>query len=100
MQLVEDQSEQLTGVLPKTYTMFADDLLRELLRIFNNKTIDEVGGRPAHADHYTPQDREHFEQYLQGQLAKITIPDKDEAFLRERMLTMYANPVRNYQAAL
>jgi len=44
MQLVEDQSEQLTGVLPKTYTMFADDLLRELLRIFNNKTIDEIGG--------------------------------------------------------
>ena len=44
MQLVEDQSEQLTGVLPKTYTMFSDDLLRELLRIFNNKTIDEVGG--------------------------------------------------------
>jgi len=44
MQLVEDQSEQLTGVLPKTYMMFSDDLLRELLRIFNNKTIDEVGG--------------------------------------------------------
>lgn len=44
MQLVEEQSEQLTGVLPKTYTMFADDLLADLLRIFNNKTIDEVGG--------------------------------------------------------
>ncbi|OKZ19445.1 MAG: N-6 DNA methylase [Bacteroides sp. 43_108] len=44
MQLVEEQSEQLTGVLPKTYTMFTDDLLRELLRIFNNKTIDEIGG--------------------------------------------------------
>ncbi len=44
MQLVEEQSEQLIGVLPKTYTMFADDLLRELLRIFNNKTIDEIGG--------------------------------------------------------
>ena len=44
MQLVEEQSEQLTGVLPKTYTMFADELLRELLRIFNNKTIDEIGG--------------------------------------------------------
>jgi type I restriction enzyme M protein len=44
MQLVEDQSKQLAGVLPKTYTMFADDLLRELLRIFNNKTIDQVGG--------------------------------------------------------
>ena len=44
MHLVEEQSEQLTGILPKTYTEFADDLLAELLRIFNNKTIDEVGG--------------------------------------------------------
>ncbi len=44
MQLVEKQSEQLTGILPKSYTMFADDLLADLLRIFNNKTIDEVGG--------------------------------------------------------
>ena len=44
MQLVEEQSEQLTGVLPKNYTMFADDLLSDLLRIFNNKTIDDVGG--------------------------------------------------------
>ncbi|MBR3939632.1 MAG: N-6 DNA methylase [Bacteroidales bacterium] len=44
MQLVEEQSEQLTGVLPKSYTMFADDLLGDLLRIFNNQTIDEVGG--------------------------------------------------------
>ena len=44
MQLVEAQSEQLIGILPKSYTMFADDLLSDLLRIFNNKTIDEVGG--------------------------------------------------------
>ena len=44
MQLVEEQSEQLIGVLPKSYTMFADDLLSDLLRIFNNQTIDEVGG--------------------------------------------------------
>lgn len=44
MMLVEAQSEQLMGILPKTYTMFSDDLLRELLRIFNNKTLDEIGG--------------------------------------------------------
>ncbi len=34
MELVEEQSEQLTGVLPKDYTIFSDDLLAELLRIF------------------------------------------------------------------
>ncbi|MGM9759641.1 MAG: N-6 DNA methylase [Parabacteroides sp.] len=44
MTLVEEQSEQLTGILPKSYTMFSDELLRELLRIFNNKTLDEIGG--------------------------------------------------------
>ena len=52
-----------------------------------------------YADHYTATDKERFELYLQGQLAKIDIPNKDEAFLRERMLTMYANPVRNYLKA-
>ncbi len=44
MELVEAQSEQLTGVLPKDYTMFSDELLAELLRIFNNSALDEVGG--------------------------------------------------------
>ena len=44
MQLIEDQSEQLIGVLPKSYTDFSDELLSELLRIFNNSALDEVGG--------------------------------------------------------
>ena len=48
---------------------------------------------------YTSDDVERFEKYLAGQLAKINIPNKDEAFLRERMLTMYANPLRNYLKA-
>lgn len=44
MALVEAQSEQLDGVLPKEYTMFSDELLSELLRIFNNKSLDDVDG--------------------------------------------------------
>lgn len=44
MNLVEAQSEQLIGVLPKEYTAFNDDLLAELLRIFNDKRLDEIGG--------------------------------------------------------
>lgn len=44
MILLEQQSEQLSGVLPKEYTMFSDELLAELLRIFNNSALDEVGG--------------------------------------------------------
>lgn len=44
MALIEQQSEQLTGVLPKSYTDFSDELLVELLRIFNNSALDDVGG--------------------------------------------------------
>lgn len=44
MSLIEEQSEQLAGVLPKTYTDFSDGVLSELLRIFNNSALDNVGG--------------------------------------------------------
>ena len=44
MEKIEAQSEQLIGVLPKEYTMFTNDILAELLRIFNNSALDEVGG--------------------------------------------------------
>lgn len=44
MELIEQQSEQLVGVLPKDYTIFSDALLAELLRIFNNNALDDVGG--------------------------------------------------------
>ena len=47
------------------------------------------------SSNYTPEDKAAFENYLNAQLAKISIPNKDEAFLRERILTMYANPAVN-----
>lgn len=44
MQLIEDQREQLVGVLPNSYTDFSDEILSDLLRIFNNAALDEIGG--------------------------------------------------------
>ena len=61
----------------------------------NYIALDELNGDHAYAAHYTEADKQRFEQYLAGQIAKIQLPNKDQAFLRERMLTMYANPVRN-----
>ena len=66
----------------------------------NYIALDELNGDHANAAHYTDADKKRFEQYLAGQMAKIQIPNKDESFLRERMLTMYANPVRNKLATL
>ena len=65
----------------------------------NYIAFDWLENTQANNSHYTSSDVARFEKYLQGQIAKIQIPNKDEAFLRERLLTMYANPVRNYLAA-
>ena len=42
MELIEEQSSQLKGILPKNYTILQNDLLRELLRIFNNSAFNEM----------------------------------------------------------
>ena len=44
MELIESQSRQLEGILPKEYTIFSDSLLSQILRIFNNDALNEVGG--------------------------------------------------------
>jgi len=60
--------------------------------------MDELDGTD-NSGKYTNKDKQTFEKYLHGQMAKIKVPNPDNAFLRERMLTMYANPTRNYLAA-
>jgi len=42
MELIESQSAQLNGILPKNYTLLQNDLLRDLLRIFNNSAFNEM----------------------------------------------------------
>ena len=61
----------------------------------NFVAVDLLQGGDAHANRYTAEERATFEQYLAGQLQKIDIPGKDEAFLRTKLLEMYANPALN-----
>lgn len=42
MELIEEQSAQLKGILPKNYTILQNHLLRDLLRIFNNSAFNEM----------------------------------------------------------
>lgn len=44
MRLIEEEYEQLSGVLPKTYTLFEKELLDELLRIFNKEVLKNATG--------------------------------------------------------
>lgn len=35
---------------------------------------------------YTEEEKEHFEKYLEQQIAKVDLPNKDTAFLRHALL--------------
>jgi hypothetical protein len=61
----------------------------------NYIAADMLAGNDNLATNYTAEDKAAFEKYLESRLAMIDIPNKDEAFLRERILTMYANPAKN-----
>ena len=98
--------DELDTSLPKNeyFTALARRMDRELHRGYrlypcNYIAADLLAGKREYAANYSAADEQRFEQYLKGQLAKITIPDKDEPFLRERILTMYANPLINFNAA-
>ncbi|MCI6839991.1 MAG: 1-acyl-sn-glycerol-3-phosphate acyltransferase [Prevotella sp.] len=74
-----------------------DEQIFSRYRLYPNNfvALDELSGTTEHAGCYTQHDKERFDAYIAGQLARIDIPCKDEQYLRERMLTMYANPARN-----
>ena len=66
-------------------------------RLYPNNYVaaDLLEGSNNFASHYTVEDRQRFAAYVDGQLARIELPGKDEDFLREKLLLMYANPLRN-----
>ena len=94
------------AALPKTefYTALSTRIDLELHRNYelypcNYIALDMLNGNREQASHYSEADVAEFEQYLAAQLAKVSLPEKDDDFLTERMLTMYANPLRNYLEA-
>lgn len=91
MQLVEDNAEQLQGILPKNYDIFSDGLLRELLRIFNSKTLDDVGGDVIG----------RIYEYFLSKFAKVVAEDDGVFFTPKslvKMLVYIIEPTRGVMA--
>ena len=61
---------------------------------------DLLGGGVKPGADYSEADVRTFEAYLAKQMSRIDLPAPDAEFLRERMLTMYANPLKNYEEAM
>ena len=96
---IDDYLRHLPEDMPKT-ELFAqvaahiDNEIHKNYRLYPNNYIamDLLKGTAEHSDCYSVEEKVRFEQYLAGQMAKIQLDNKDDDFLYERMLTMYANP--------
>lgn len=103
---INDELEALRG-LPKVeiFTKVSEIIDRYIHRNYrmypaNYIACDMLNGNKAMAEHYTAEDKAKFEAYLEKKISLINIPDKDIDFLRERILTMYANPAINHLHAI
>ena len=99
---IDSYLDTIPADTPKTelFRLIADHIDRQIFagyRLYTNNyvALDLLHGDSAHADHYTAEDKAQFEAYLKGQLDKIEMEGKDDAYLREQMFKMYANPAIN-----
>lgn len=102
-QLINDQLDQLDPNMDRNelFAAVASIIDKEIYRHYrfypnNYVAYDLLSGTRRFSDHYGLKDKKAFEEYLQKQLDKIVIPNKDEIFLRKKILEMYANPLKNF----
>lgn len=78
-----------------------DKMIHANYQLFPNNYVaaDLLSENQDFADKYTAEDKQTFVAYIEKQLQKIDIPNRDDAFLRNKMYQMYANPVYNQQKA-
>ncbi len=86
------------------FTRIATAIDAEIHRNYELYPINYVAYDLLHPDNsfahrYTAEEKAHATDYIENQLAKINIPNKDDNFLRNKMLEMYSNILKNYITA-
>lgn len=81
-----------------------DHAIHSNYRIFpcNYVAYDELYKSNRFADMYRKEDKQSFDDYINSQLKKIDLPvsDSDYDYMKEMMLKMYSNPLKNKILAL
>lgn len=79
------------------------DAIAEKTSIRNEQLqmVAELIDRRLHKNYYIfERDEKEFANYIQSRLDKIEIENKDEDFLRAKLIEMYQNPVINHKKAI
>lgn len=69
----------------------------------NYVAFDLLHNTTRFSRHYTDEDKKKVEDYIEAQLDKVDVPDltaEERGYMREMMLLMYANPLKNKLKAI
>ena len=101
LETLKTTTDMANGPLLDAICQHIDKEIHRNYRLYANNyvALDELDGTTIYTNKYSDDNKVKFDAYIEKQLAKITLPNKDEAYLRQRLLEMYANPARNYLKA-
>ncbi len=88
-ELLEQVASIIDREIYRNYTFFP----------FNWVAYDLMTGTARFSSQYTDEDVSKFNAYLQKQIEKINIANRDDDFLRGKMIEMYGNTVKNHLEA-
>lgn len=89
----------------RVFEIVADAIDAEIYKNYeffpiNYVAYDMMTGKSDFADRYSRKDQSDFETYLNAQVAKVNLPDRDEKFLRGKIIEMYANTLKNHLSVI
>lgn len=103
---INEELAKLDRSLPKPelfsqISALIDRKIHANYRIYPGNYIahDCLSGTKSFSTHYTAEEKQRFLKYIDQQLDRIELANKDVPFLREKILLMYANPLTNYLIA-
>lgn len=93
---IENESER-AEVLSQTAKIIDTEIFKNYHFFpINWVAYDMMMGTPQFADKYSEREAEDFKKYLDQQVDKVELLNKDNDFLRSKIIEMYANTVVNY----
>ncbi len=105
-QPIKNKLEQIDKDMDKnsilsTVTGLIDKEIHRNYKFFTHNYIayDLMSNSNTFSQKYSKVDKNDFEKYIRKQIDKIDIENKDEEFLRSKIIDMYGNTVKNYLAA-
>ncbi len=91
-----DQSKPVNVQLEQVAQMIDKSIFSNYgLFTTNYVAYDLLTETDTYSDKYTPKEKKDFAEYIENQLKRIDIPNPDIAFLRTKLLEIYANIVIN-----